>query len=197
MRNNGELVAAWGNLVNRVLGFAYSRYDGKVPQPNALDERDQGLLADIAKGFPEVAKAYEEVRLRDALKEAMRLTREVNRYLDDKAPWTAFKVDKEQAGTSIFVAMRAIDSLKTLFAPVLPFSAEKVHQIFGGTEPLFGDVVIEERQDGADAHEVLSYKPGAAEIAGRDRWIPSELAPGTPFAKPVPLYKVLEALPAA
>ena len=196
MRNNGELVAAWGNLVNRVLGFAYSRYDGKVPQPNALDARDEGLLAEIAKGFPEIAKAYEEVRLRDALKEAMRLTREVNRYLDDKAPWTAFKVDKEQAGTSIFVAMRAIDSLKTLFAPVLPFSAEKVHQIFGGTEPLFGDLEIEQRQDGADAHEVLSYKPGAAERAGRDRWAPSELAPGTPFEKPVPLYKVLEPLPA-
>lgn len=193
MRNNGELVAAWGNLVNRVLGFAYSRYDGKVPQPQALDERDNGLLADIAKGFPEIAKAYEEVRLRDALKEAMRLTREVNRYLDDKAPWTSFKVDKEKAGTAIFVAMRAIDSLKTLFAPVLPFSAEKVHRIFGGTEPLFGDLVIEHR---ADDHEVLSYKPGAAEREQRDRWAPSELAPGTPFAKPEPLYKVLEPLPA-
>ena len=194
MRNNGELVAAWGNLVNRVLGFAYSRYEGKVPEPKELDDRDKGLLAEIAKGFPEVAKAYEEVRLRDALKEAMRLTREVNRYLDDKAPWTAFKVDKEQAGTSIFVAVRAIDSLKTLFAPVLPFSAEKVHRIFGGTEPLFGDIAIEARQEGTEAHEVLSYHPGAAEQEGRDRWAPSELAPGTPFAKPEPLYKVLEPL---
>ncbi|MCB0323155.1 MAG: methionine--tRNA ligase, partial [Bdellovibrionales bacterium] len=142
-RNNGELVAAWGNLVNRVLGFAYKRYGGKVPQPQALDSLDQSLLERVDAAFPEIARAYEEVRLRDALKEALTLTREVNKYLDVKAPWTAFKTDPEQAGTAVYVAMRAIDSLKLLLAPVLPHTAQKVHEFFGYTQPLFGELTVD------------------------------------------------------
>lgn len=192
-KNNGELVAAWGNLVNRVFGFAFSRFDGKVPNHAPLDDRDNGLLDEIARGFDEVARCYEEVRLRDALKEAMRLTREVNKYLDDKAPWTTFKTDQAAAGTSVYVAMRAIDSLKVLFAPVLPFTSQSVHQMFGYNEPLFGSLRIEERtEEGAGSHEVLTYEGTAGERAKSDRFRPSELQPGTPIQKPVPLYKLLE-----
>ena len=191
-RNNGELVAAWGNLVNRVLGFAFSRFEGKVPEPKALDDRDKGILADIEKTFDEVSKAYEEVRLRDALKETLRLTRDLNKYLDEKAPWTAFKTDPAAAGTTIYVAMRAIDSLKILFAPVLPFSAEKIHQMFSYTDPLFGELKISERSETSSSHEVLEYSTLAAEQSSIDRFKPSELKPGTPFAQPVPLFKVLD-----
>jgi methionyl-tRNA synthetase len=193
-RNNGELVAAWGNLVNRVLGFAHGRYDGKVPQPQALDARDQGILDDIEKTFGVVAAAYEEVRLRDALKESLRLTRELNKYLDEKAPWTAFKKDPQAAGTTVYVAMRAIDSLKILFAPVLPFSCERIHQMFSYEDTLFGDIRLSERGEGDDRHEVLEYQPLPGERSGQDRFKPSVLEPGRIFEKPQPLYKVLEPL---
>jgi len=191
-RNNGELVAAWGNLVNRVLGFAYKRYDGLVPTPMELDDVDKALLAKIEAGFDTVSKSYEEVRLRDALKGAMSLTRDVNKYLDEKAPWTVFKTDPEKAGTAIFVAMRAIDSLKMLFAPVLPHSSQKVHEFFGGTDKLFGESVTETRIEGDDSYPVLRYTKTEAEVQGVDRWKMSDLQPGTSFSKPEPLYKVLE-----
>ena len=196
-RNNGELVAAWGNLVNRVLGFAYGRYDGKVPEPGELDTRDKAVLADIEKTFPEVAKAYEEVRLRDALKESLRLTRDLNKYLDEKAPWTAFKTDPKAAGTTVYVAMRAIDSLKILFAPVLPHTCERIHSMLSNTDPLFGTTEIATHSEEGGSYEVLEYRPTPAELSGTDRFKPSTLAPGTPFEKPTPLFKVLEPLAAA
>lgn len=191
-RNNGELVAAWGNLVNRVLGFAYSRFDGKVPEPQELDERDRQLLSEIERGFETVAAFYENVELREALKEAMRLAREVNRYLDEKAPWTAFKQDPAAAGTSTYVAMKAIDSLKLLLAPVLPETSQKVHELFGGEEPLFGRQEIVSQSEGGETYNVLTYRQTLAEQQGVDRWKPSELKPGQIIAKPAPLYKVLE-----
>ena len=127
LRNNSELVAAWGNLVNRVLGFAYKRYDGIVPTPGDLDDADQALLSQIEQGFARVGELYERVRLRDALREVLALVREVNGYLERKSPWKVFKSDPAAAGTTIFVAMRAIDSLKLMLAPVLPHSSQQIH----------------------------------------------------------------------
>jgi len=184
-RNNGELVAAWGNLVNRVLGFAYSRFDAKVPDPQELDEIDKTLLASIEKGMTEVAELYEKVQLRDALKQTLTLTREVNKYLDVKAPWKLFKTDPEAAGTVVFVAMKVIDSLKILYAPVLPHSSQKIHEFFGHENKLFGDN-LKESQDG---YSVLRYEePGSNE----DVWKMSTLSSGSEFQKPTHLFKVLD-----
>jgi len=188
-------VAAWGNLVNRVLGFAFGRYDGKVPIPGPLDERDAAVLAEVERTLPIVAQAYEEVRLRDALKEALRLTRDLNKYLDDKAPWTVFKTDPVAAGTTVYVAMRAIDSLKLMFAPVLPHTCEQIHQTFGYQEPLFGETSIAEHTESGAPYEVLEYRLNDSERAGVDRFKVSDLKAGTPFLKPTPLFKVLEPLP--
>jgi len=194
VRNNGELVAAWGNLVNRVFGFAYSRYDQKVPEPGALDERDQGILTEIDRTFGIVSSAYEEVRLRDALKEALRLTRDLNKYLDDKAPWTVFKTDPKAAGTTVYVALRAIDSLKILFAPILPFSCERIHGFFSNTDSLFGELKISQVDEENESYEVLRYELNAAERDKTDRFRPSELKPGTALQKPSALFKLLDPL---
>lgn len=191
-RNNRELVAAWGNLVNRVLGFAHKRYDGRVPVPGPLDARDREMEARVAQGFDAVAAHYEAVRLRDALQEAMALAREVNRYLDEKAPWKQFKSDPAAAGTTIFVAMQAIDSLKIMLAPVLPFSSARLHGWLGHEEPLFGEIVVEHVDESAHGHEVLRYQPTAAEQAGTDRWRPGTLAAGTPFQRPEPLFALID-----
>ncbi len=192
LKNNGELVAAWGNLVNRVLGFTYGRYAGMVPHPQELDARDRGLLSLVEKTFAVVAQAYEDVRLRDALKESMALAREVNRYLDEKAPWTAFKTDAVAAGTSVYVAMRCIDSLKILLAPVLPHSAQQLHEMLGYRDALFGTQEIVEHEDSGERYDVLRYRLTEAEQSGFDRWKPSALSAGTAFAKPAPLYKLVE-----
>jgi methionyl-tRNA synthetase len=190
-RNNSELVAAWGNLVNRVLSFAHRRYGGRVPEPQALDTRDHELLNLIAAGFDTVGTLYEQVRLRDALKEAMALAREVNRYLDEKEPWKVYKQDAAAAGTSIFVAMRAIDSLKLLLAPVLPHTSQQVHEFFGYTEPLFGTQGVEHYEEETRGHDGVVYHPTPQE-AEVNRWVPSELQPGTPFQQPTPLFKLLD-----
>ncbi|MCA9981828.1 MAG: methionine--tRNA ligase, partial [Anaerolineales bacterium] len=158
LRNNSELVAAWGNLVNRVLGFAYKRYDGIVPTPGDLDDADQALLSQIEQGFARVGELYERVRLRDALREALALVREVNGYLERKSPWKVFKSDPAAAGTTIFVAMRAIDSLKLMLAPVLPHSSQQIHDFFSYEGALFGTLQRRTVDEDGRPHDVVEYQ---------------------------------------
>jgi methionyl-tRNA synthetase len=187
-RNNNELVATWGNLANRVLSFAYKHWEGHVPDPGPLRPQDQALLATVEAGFKTVGDNLNNVRLRAALGEAIRLASEVNKYLDTSAPWFEIKTDKNAAGTSIYVALRAIDSLKILLSPFLPFSSERLHSYFGYNEPLFGDQIREVVNDSLGEHEVLRYIPDKA----TGRWQPSTLEPGTQLRQPGPLFKKLD-----
>jgi len=187
-RNNNELVATWGNLVNRVLSFAHKSWDGKVPDPGELRPEDQAILEEINKGFETVAEQYNSVKLRAALTEAMHLAGEVNKYLDDKAPWFEIKEDQAIAAKTIFTAIKAIDSLKVLLAPVLPFSCEQLHQILGYDQPLFGEQYTETVTDNLGSHTVLRYRGGEPHFS----WKPSEIQPGRKFHKPSPLFKKLD-----
>ena len=187
-RNNNELVANWGNLVNRVLAFAHKSWEGLIPDPGELRPEDQAILDQIEKGFDTVADLYDRVKLRAALTEVLRLAGEVNKYLDDKAPWFEIKEDRESASKTIFTAIRAIDSLKVLFAPVLPFSSEQLHQILGYQKPLFGEQYTEEVSDSLGTHTVLRYREG--EVCCD--WQISALQAGSSFNKPTPLFKKLE-----
>ena len=187
-RNNDELVATWGNLANRVSSFAYKHWDGKVPEPGELGSEDQKLLQVIEGGFETIGAHLEAVQIRAALQEAMRLAREANGYLD-RAPW--FKVideDKQAAARTVYTALRAVDSLKVLFAPFLPFSSEKLHSALGYEGHLFGDQRIETYQEETRSHSALIYE--AADAIGR--WEPSELPAGQSLTKPKPLYKKLD-----
>ncbi len=190
-RNNGELVATWGNLANRVLSFTFKHWEGHAPDidPANLREADQSLIATIESGFQTVGELYNAVKLRDALKESLRLATEVNRYLDANAPWTAIKTDRDSAALTIYTALRAIDSLKLLFAPVLPFTSEKLHAFFGYETPLFGEQYIEEISDNLGTHTGLRYRPALSEGEG---WQPSNLQPGAKLNQPGPLFKKLE-----
>ena len=142
-RNNDELVATWGNLANRVLSFCFKHWDGRIPEPGDLTPADNELLATIEAGFASVGGELEKVHLRAALSEAMRLATEVNKYLDREAPWQSIKTDKAAAGRAIYTAIRAIDSLKILLAPFLPFTSERLHEFLGYTQPLFGTQQVE------------------------------------------------------
>ncbi len=187
-RNNDELVATWGNLANRVLSFAYRHWEGHVPDPGELRAADHDLLRTIEGGFAGVAEHLEAVRLRAGLGEALGLAAAVNKYLDTQAPWFEIKTDRSAAAQSIYTALRAIDSLKVLFAPFLPFSAERLHRSFGYDAPLFGELRIVELKEGERSHQALRYDAAG----GTGSWQPSRLKPGQALRQPEPLYKKLD-----
>lgn len=187
-RNNDELVATWGNLANRVLSFAYKHWDGRVPEPGELRAKDQEILKVVESGFESVGEHFQAVRLRAALGEAMRLATEVNKYLDEAAPWFEIKSDKEAASKTIYTALKAIDSLKTLLSPILPFTSQKLHEYLGYSEPLFGEQFTETEQDNLGEHTTLRYKPANT----NKQWIPSQLQPGQVMSQPGPLFRKLD-----
>jgi methionyl-tRNA synthetase len=187
-RNNDVLVATWGNLANRVLSFAYKHWDGQVPDPGELRPEDTAILEQVESGFDSVAESLNAVRLRDALRTATGLASAVNRYLDKVAPWFEIKEDRSAAARSIYTSLKAIDSLKILLAPFLPFSSEQLHHYLGYDEPLFGLQTIQTVEDDLGTHDVLRYLPDH----GRGRWQPSHLQPGQALRKPEPLFKKLD-----
>ncbi len=187
-RNNNELVATWGNLANRALAFAYKNWDGHAPTPGELRADDHEILEVIGNGFRTVGEHIEAVRLRAALFEALRLATEVNKYLDKAAPWTEIKRDKVAAATTVYTALKAIDSLKVLFAPFLPFSSERLHRYLGYDQPIFGVQTTQSLNDALGVHVGLLYQPDGAS----GKWAPSQLQPGQALQKPEPLFRKLD-----
>ena len=188
-RNNNELVATWGNLVNRVLSFAYKNWDGRVPEIEGEPSlEDIALLDTVRTGFYTTGDLIERVKLRAALQEAMRIAGEVNKYLDTTAPWFTIRTDRPAAARSIYNAILAIDSLKVLFSPFLPFTSSRLHGFFGYKDPLFSEQFTETVSDSLGDHEVLRYR----QAGSGHGWRPSALAPGTPLMPPEPLFKKLD-----
>ncbi len=187
-RNNNELVATWGNLANRMLSFAYRQFEGRVPEPGDLDESDRALLDKIEAGFQTVGELYNACKFRAALGEAMALAREANVYLDRKAPWFQIKEDRQAAATTVYVILRAVDNLKTLLAPVLPHTAQKLHGYLGYEGRLFGTQQVEEYREKTRSHLALTYDHSGAV----GTWAPSQLQPGQALREPSPLFKKLD-----
>jgi methionyl-tRNA synthetase len=134
-RNNNELVATYGNLAHRVLTFAYRNFDGAVPAPGELDERSQSLLHGAEVTLDGVDKLLYRCEFKGAIKEAMSLAQEANRYLDEQAPWQTIKTERspDKIGTakSVYTVLSVLAALKTVFYPFLPFSSEKLHSFLG------------------------------------------------------------------
>jgi len=186
-RNNDELVATWGNLVNRVLSIAHKHF-GTVPEPGASQEADHGLLAEMDAGFPAAARHIEAAAFKAAVSEIMRLAMAANGYIAAQQPWKLVKEDKARAATVLYTALRAIDSLKILFAPFLPFSSQRLHEMLGYTGSLSGTPRFEEATEDGKTHRVLT-----GDYSQRvGRWEPSRLPPGQKLGTPAPLFKKLE-----
>jgi methionyl-tRNA synthetase len=149
------------------------------------------LLAYIEGAFNTVGTELESVHLRAALQEGLRLASLVNQYLDQTAPWITVKHNKDEAALSIYTALKAIDSLKIIFAPFLPFTCQRLHEFFGYEAPLFGEQYTEDVSDSLGTHTVLRYQPARA-ASKSTAWRPSELLPGTRLAQPQPLFKKLD-----
>ena len=188
-RNNGELVATWGNLVHRVLSFTHKHWEGRVPQPGELRPVDREILAVVDAAFQKVGERIEKVQLRAALNEAMQAASEANKYLERTSPWLEIKTDKQAAATTMYTALQVVNGLKVLFAPFLPHTSEQLHTLLGYTKPLFGTQKVETLTDDLGEHTALRYDPAGA----MGKWEAERLDPGRPFAKPKPLFKRLDA----
>jgi methionyl-tRNA synthetase len=186
-RNNDELVATWGNLVNRTLQSAYKHF-GAVPTPGELTPDDEGLLGEIASGFDSVGTLIEAARFRNAVQEAMRLAGLGNQYVAEQAPWTKLETDKERAATILNVALRAIDGLKVVLAPFLPFSAQRLHEMLGYDGLIAGSLELETVVEGESEHVVLT----GDYTTWTGRWEPSELPAGQALREPKPLFVKLD-----
>ncbi len=165
-RNNDELVATWGNLVNRVLAMTHKNFKGVVPAPGPLDGRDRDLLDRSEEALKRARGQLEAVHLKAALQTAMTLAQEANAYLNETAPWKTAKTDPERTGTSLYVALCVINALKVALYPFLPFSSQKVHEYLG--------------------------QPG--DVAG-GAWAAERLEPGTRLGQPEPLFKKIDVAP--
>ena len=169
-RNNNELVATWRNLANRMLSFAYKRFDGVVPEPGEFDDEDRALLEKVEAGLQTVGDLYDACHLRAALGEALAQAREASGYLDRKAPWFQIKEDKATAATTVYVVLRAVDNLKTILAPILPL-AKYLAEPFEGSR-----LVLAPGAAGALAGKARPAGPLALLIGPEGGWSPAELA---------------------
>jgi methionyl-tRNA synthetase len=130
-RNNDELVATYGNLVHRVLTFVYRNFNGAVPEAGKLDSQSRALLDQAEATLKTVDGLLYRCHFREAMRSAMSLAQEANRYLDDKSPWKAIKQDRPAAAASLYTAIGVISDLKTMLYPFLPFSSQKLHEYLG------------------------------------------------------------------
>ena len=187
-RNNDELVANWGNLVNRALTSTFKNF-GDVPAPGSLTAEDEAVIGEIEAGFASVGDQIERARFKAGLAEAMRLASRVNQYLSEQAPWAVIKTDTERAGTILYTALRCIDHLRVLFAPFLPFSSQVLHELLGHDGYLAGPLVLREVEgEGGTPHTVLTGD--YASWIGS--WAPGDLPVGQVLREPRPLFKKLD-----
>lgn len=133
-RNNSELVAIFGNFVNRALVLTQKYFDNKVPAAGALTNFDRETLEEMPKIKKAVEDYIEVYRFRDALKEAMNLARLGNKYLADTEPWKVAKTDMERVATILNVALQITANLAIVFEPFLPFSTEKLLKMLNTSE---------------------------------------------------------------
>ena len=130
-RNNNELVAVYGNFVNRALVLTHKYFDGKVPACSELTDYDKATIAEFMDVKAEVEKLLDGFKFREAQKEAMNLARIGNKYLADTEPWKLAKTDMERVGTILNLSLQLAANLAIAFEPFLPFSSEKLRGMLG------------------------------------------------------------------
>ena len=186
-RNNDELVATWGNLVNRAVSFA-ARNIGSIPEAGHLTEADLALLSRTRQAFGTVGAELGRSRFKNAVTEAMRTVAEANKYMSDQAPWKLRESDPERVRTILHVVLQAVDDAKTLLTPFLPGSSQKVHQMLGGEGPWSGTPYIEKvDEEGGPSYPVIT-----GDYTSAARWESVPVRPGTPLAVPRPLFAKLD-----
>ena len=192
-RNNDELVAGWGNLVNRTISMT-AKNVGAIPAAGQLTDIDQALLAATRAAFDTVGDLLDRSRQRAAIIEAMRVVGDANKYLSETAPWKLRTEDPDRMATVLHVALQAVDDCKTLLTPFLPSSSSRVHALLGGTGTWTGmpDLVAGEDRIVAGAAADSSYSVLTGDYQTAARWESTPIEVGRPIAPPTPVFTKLD-----
>ncbi|MFD6100323.1 methionine--tRNA ligase [Nocardiopsis flavescens] len=192
-RNNDELVAAWGNLVNRSVSMAAKNL-GEIPAAGELTDEDRRVLEASAAAFATVGARLERSQFKAGLQEAMRTVAEANKYISEQAPWALKKTDPERMATVLHVALQLVQDANTLLTPFLPESANKVYAMLGGEGTWTGMPRLDKGHDtiGGSAEKV-DYPVITGDYADNAaRWGSTPIVPGTPLGRPEPLFAKLD-----
>ena len=199
-RTNGELVAGWGNLVNRTASMIHKRF-GQIPEPAELEDIDRALLDAVEAGFASVGDLISQHRQKAALGEAMRLVGEANKYVADTQP---FKLKGEDPATQARLATvlhtlaQAVTDLNLMLSPFLPHAANDVDRVLGGSGRIAPMPRIEEVDELDPDHlpEAFDGRTGYPIITGdyqdAPTWGRHPVTVGTPVAKPTPVFTKLD-----
>ena len=192
-RNNDELVAGWGNLVNRTIAMTAKNL-GAIPAAGAFTDTDHALLATTRAAFDSVGDLLARSRQRAAINEAMRVVGEANKYLSETAPWKLRTEDPDRMATVLHVALQAVDDCKTLLTPFLPSSSSRVHALLGGTGTWAGmpDLVAGEDRIVAGEAADSSYSVLTGDYQTAARWESTPIEVGRPIAPPTPVFTKLD-----
>ncbi|RNM13753.1 methionine--tRNA ligase [Nocardioides pocheonensis] len=188
-RTNDELVAGWGNLVNRTATLIHKNF-GEIPPAGELTAEDEAVLATAEAAFGTVGDLIARHRQKAAIGEAMRVVGEVNKYVSDSEPWKLKGNEaRERLGTVLHVMAQCVADLNLVLSPFLPFSANAVDEVFGGTGDVQPMPRIEEVEDldGGAPYPVIT-----GEYSGAAGWGRQPVKPGTAVGKPVPVFTKLD-----
>lgn len=191
-RNNSELVAVFGNFVNRAVVLTHKYFAGKVPPCGSLMDIDKEVLAQIPALKASMEKNIEEYHFREALKDAMSLARLGNKYISDTEPWKVAKTDLDRTATILNISLQICADLAIAFEPFTPFAAERLRRMLGVSLDAGAD--HRPQRDGAALHTVFAGAEAAADgslkldwdVFGRPQILPAGHEIGDPellFAK--------------
>jgi methionyl-tRNA synthetase len=188
-RTNDELVAGWGNLVNRTANLIAKNF-GEIPPAADLTDADRVLLDHVAAAFGTVGGLIERHRQKQAIGEAMRTVAEVNKYVSDHEPWKLKGEDQRaRLGTILHVTVQAVSDLNTLLSPFLPHSANAIDAILGGP----GDIApLPEIREVGDLDGGPAYPILTGEYSRQRPWRRVDVTVGTPIVKPAPVFTKLD-----
>jgi methionyl-tRNA synthetase len=187
-RTNDELVAGWGNLVNRTVAMA-AKNIGSIPAAGELTDDDRALLDAVQEAFTSVGELLEKSRQKAAINEAMRVVGEVNKYISDMAPWKLRTEDPARMATVLHVALQAVRDCNTLLTPFLPHAAQSVHEQLGGSGVWSGlpEISMVSEEGNAD-YPVITGDYAAAQA----RWERIPIVPGTALSAPTLIFRKLD-----
>tara|TARA_A100001037_G_scaffold304601_1_gene341892 strand:- start:16428 stop:18071 length:1644 start_codon:yes stop_codon:yes gene_type:complete len=164
-RNNDELVATYGNLVNRVLSFTYRNFDKAIPEKGTLTSEDLEILEQAKHVMSDVDNDLYNCKFKSGITRIFGLAQQCNRYLDYAAPWKVIKEDKDRAATVLWTCIATINCLKTMLFPFLPFSSNQINEM----------LELDSTNYSWDYEDVLN-----------------EIVSGNPLNQPLPLFKKIE-----
>jgi len=190
-RNNSELVAGWGNLVNRTAAMVAKSF-GEVPAPGELEPVDEAVRAKVLAAFDSVGGLLARQRVKAAVAEAMRAVGEVNKYVTDTEPFKLKGDDqRERLATVLHTLVQCVSDLNTILSPFLPHSANAVHAAIGGSGQFMPMPVVQE-VSGLDDDADRSYPVVTGEYTGTPTWASRPVDVGAAVAKPTPIFTKLD-----